>query len=630
MLNALRENIGGWVAKIFIGLLALSFAVWGISDVFTSRHTDALAVVGEHEVSRTEYEFAFQRRIRNLSQQFGQTFTADQARDLGIHRIVLGELIRDAALDSEVSDLRLAVSDETIAESIAQSPIFQDDQGRFNRQMLQQMLLANGLDEPTFLALQRRNLLREELGSIVSGGLYVPTTLLEAMAQQREETRVVKFIDLPSLSISDIDDPTVEQQRAYHEENKRNFTAPEYRTLTVLRLEPEDIAESLSVSDEEVRQAYDQRIADFTTAETREIQQIPFDTLEDAQAALDRIRQGVDFVTVAEERGLKPIDYNLGQLQKNEIADETIAEAAFALQEGEVSAPVEGKLSIVLLRAVDVQPETRRTFEEVRPEIEARLGLERAQEEILNLLDSIEDARAEGGTLDEIGQKFDLPVITVDAVDRSGNDPQGNPIADIPASSAVLRVAFESDIGIENDPIDTPAEGFAWVDVVEITPPAIRPFEDVQDEIVELWKQRTARDRLLERAQAYLQRLQAGEPMQAIAEELSTTVRLSEPLDRRDTPDALGATAVSNIFRTPVDGFAIAPTADGSSFVLIQVVSAETPSFNAQSAEAQALRQDLARGITDDLFQRYVSGLQQEIGVEINEEIWRQLHGEAS
>jgi peptidyl-prolyl cis-trans isomerase D len=630
MLSVMRDNVGGWVAKIFIGLLALSFAVWGIADIFTGYRGDALVVVGEEEISSTAYDYELQRRIQALSSQFGQPLTLDMARSLGIHRQVLAEMIRDAVIDSQVSTLNLAVSDSTIAERIANDPRFQDSQGRFNQQGFQRLLASNGLTEQSYAMLEREAILRREVAGAIGGGLTAPNTLVEALVRQQEELRIARYLTVPTGAVDAVAEPTETEQRAYYDDNKRSFTAPEYRTLVVLRLDPEDIADSLLVTDEEVRQIYDQRISDYTTPETREIQQISFNSIEEAQAARDRIAAGEDFLQIAVERGLQPIDYNLGQLEHREIADVAVADAAFALRLEEVSNPVEGKLSILLLRIASIQAETSRSFEEVRVEIESRLGLERAQEEILNLHDAVEDARAEGASLQEIGSKFDLPIIMVDSIDRSGNGPQGTPVDGIPATNSVLRSAFESDIGVENDPLDTANEGFAWVDVVEITPPAIRPFEDVQAEIIELWTANQSREALLDKTKELLEEARAGRSLDRIAEALEVAISETDPIKRNDTPEGLAAAAITNIFRTPLDGFALAQSADGGSFVIVQVTSVEAPQFAADSAESAAVRDEIVTTMGEDLLQQYIGGLQESIGIEINEELWNQLHGEAS
>lgn len=629
MLSVLRESVGGWVAKIFIGLLALSFAVWGIADVFSGYRGTALAVVGEQEITVDEFNFAFQRSIRTLSQRLGQNLTLAQARDLNIHRQVLAELISEAALDNQITKMGLAVPDKTIANRIANNPLFQTSQGQFNRSSFQQMLASNGLTEDMFLRLEREAILRAEIAAVIDQNIDVPDAMISAVARQQNETRTARYFVLSGDTVGDVADPSEAEQQAYYNDNKRSFTAPEFRTLTILRLEPEDVADTISISDEELRQLYDQSASEFITPATRQVQQITFPTLAEAQQARDRIADGADFIEIAKERGLKPIDYNLGVIQRSELADETIAEAAFALTEGQVSDPVQGKLSIVLVRAQSIKAEEKKTFESVREDLKKRLSLERAQEEILNLHDAVEDARAGGASLSEIGQKFDLPVIQVDAVDRSGNGPDSKPVADIPASTTVLSTAFESDVGVENDPIDTPNDGFVWVDVTEVTPQAIRPLEDVRADVIELWKTNQNREALIKRAGELIDKAKGGTDLEALARELGTTVVSSNPLKRRDTAEPLGTSAVAALFRTPENDLTFAQHPDGKSLIIMQVAKVETPQFDPNSAEAKAIRTQLTTNVGRDLFSIYVSGLQEDVGIQINEQLWASLHGES-
>ena len=629
MLSVLRESVGGWVAKIFIGLLALSFAVWGIADVFSGYRGTALAVVGEQEITVDEFNFAFQRSIRRLSQRLGQNLTLAQARDLNIHRQVLAELISEAALDNQIDQMGLAVPDKTIANRIAKNPLFQTAQGQFNRSAFQQMLASNGLTEDMFLTFEREAILRAEIAAVIDQDVDIPDAMISAIVRQQNETRTARYFVLSADTVDAVPDPSEAEQQAYYNQNKRSFTAPEFRTLTILRLEPEDVADTISISDEELQQLYDQSASEFITPATREVQQITFPTLAEAQQARDRIADGADFIEIAKERGLKPIDYNLGVIQRSEIGDEKVAEAAFALSEGAVSDPVDGKLAIVLVRAQSIKPEEKKSFESVKPDLKKRLSLERAQEEILNLHDAVEDARAGGASLTEIGQKFDLPVIQVDAVDRSGNGPDGKPVADIPASTTVLKTSFESDVGVENDPIDTANDGFVWVDVTEVTPQAIRPLEDVRADVIELWKTNQSREALIKRAGELIDKAKGGTDLEAIAKELGTTVTASNPLKRRDTAEPLGTSAVAALFRTPENDLTFAQTTDGKSLIIVQVAKVDTPKFDPNSAEAKAIRTQLVTNVGRDLFSIYVSGLQEDIGIQINETLWASLHGES-
>jgi peptidyl-prolyl cis-trans isomerase D len=628
MLAALRDNVGGWVAKIFIGLLALSFAVWGINDVFTGYRGDALVVVGDEEVSAQEFQTAFIQRVNALSAQLGQQLTTAQARDLNIDRQVLGELIRDAALDSQINRLGLAVTEEAIAQQIAENPAFQNSQGQFDREQFGFMLQQNGLTESTFIALQREAILRRNVAGLIDQSLNVPQTMISAIVQQQNETRSAKYFILEEADAGTVPEPSESEQKTYYGDNKRSFTAPEFRTLTLLRLEPEDVAETIDVTDADVRQLYDQRISDYTTPETREIQQIAFDNVEDARAARERIVAGTDFLEIAKERGMKPIDYNLGDLQRSEITDEKLAEAAFSLPEGEVSEPIESKLSVVLIRVLTIKPQEQKSFESVKEDLKRQLGLERAQEEILNLHDAVEDARAEGATLTEIGQKFDLPIIQVDAIDQSGNGPDGKPLSEIPSSAAVVRMAFESDVGIENDPVDTTAEGFVWVDVTEITPSAIKPIEEVRQEVIDLWKTDKTRELLIAKADELVTQAKAGTSIETLADGLGKTVAETGALKRRDKAEAFGPAAVAALFRTTEGSAGLAQGSEGLSLVIFRLEKVDTPSFDPESAEAKTIDTQLTNGVGRDLFEIYIAGLQDSLGIEINERLWESLQGD--
>lgn len=628
MLAALRDNVGGWVAKIFIGLLAMSFAVWGIQDVFTGYQGDALVVVGEEEVSANDFQNAFQRRVNLRSQQLGQQLTMAQARSFGIDREVLGELIRDAALDSQIRTLGLAVTEEAIAQQIADNPMFHNSQGTFDRTRFQQVLQQNGMDESTFILAQKEAVLRQEVAGVINQSLNVPKTMVRALVQQQNETRMAKYFELTAADADAIPEPSATDQQAYYDKNKRSFTAPETRTLTLLRLEPEDVAETIDIADEEVRQLYDQRIGDYKTLETREIQQITFPTVDDAKQARERILSGTDFLEVAKERGLKPIDYNLGELQRSELPDQKLADAAFALPEGEISEPVEAKLSVALLRVLAIKPEETKSFGSVRADLKKQMSLERAQEEILNLHDAVEDARAEDASLEEIGQKFDLPVITIDAVDQSGNGPDGKPLTDIPASSLVLKAAFESDVGVENDPVDTPAEGFVWVDVAEITPSAVRPMEEVKQQVIDLWKTDKSRELVLKKAEELVAETKGGKSLEDLAAALGKTIVETAALRRRDTAEAFGTSAVAALFRGEEGKVGLGRATEAANLIIFKVEKVNTPVFDPESAEAKAIETQLTTGVGQDLFQIYVAGLQDSLGIEINDQLWASLQSD--
>src|SRR5262249_44268389 len=153
-------------------------------------------------------------------------------------------------------------------------------------------------------------------------------------------------------------------------------------------------------------------------------------------------------------------------------------DAAFSLPEGGVSAPVKGRFGTTLVHVVKIQPENVRPFEQVENEIRHDLALERAKPAMQNLYDKVEDERASGLSLEEVGKKLKLKARTIVAIHRSGRDANGNPIADLPTGVDIAASAFSTDVGVENDPLQTSGGGYVWYDLVGITPSHDRTLDE--------------------------------------------------------------------------------------------------------------------------------------------------------
>ncbi len=630
MLATLRSKTGGIIAKAFIGLLALSFAVWGINDIFTGYRFDALVTVGETEISRQSFENALQNRLRQLSSQLRRTLTTDEVKTLGIDRQVLGDLIRQASLDGQSISLNLAVSDKEVARQIASNPSFQDASGRFNSQSFRQLLAQNGISEGTFVVQERQRILRTELAGAVDQELTVPDALTKAAWSFNNETRTARYFILPESEADAPPEPSESDLKTYYNNNKRTFTASEQRTLSLLRLQPADVAETVSITEEELKAAYDRRIDSFTIPEKRTVQQIAFLNTEEAVAARKRMEEGADFLEIAKEKGLTEKDYSLGTVTQKEIADPAIGVAAFSLDKGKVSDPVSGSLATVLLRATDIVFGSTQPYDAARVQLEKDLKLERGKEELLNLHDRIEDDRAAGGSLTEIAKDLNLPAITVDSVDRSGNDTGGKKVEDIPASAAVLKLAFESDVGVENDPVETPEEGFVWVDVLAVTPEALKPLDEVKDKAKELWIGSKKSDSLRATARKLVEEANKGSDFGDIAKKYNQKIKATGALKRNGHSGALGRIALQAIFNTPENRASMTQPVDGNGMLIFQTTEVETPGYSGDGEGAKQIATALRRGIGQDLLQQYLVDLQAKLGVSINEKLWAEIQDPTS
>jgi len=626
MLAAMRRGTAGWIAKAFITLLVMSFAVWGIADIFSGYSRQSIAQVGDTEINYTEFQRDYQVQMRRLGAQLGRSLTQEEARAFGLDKQVLQGLISRAAIDNQSKELNLGISDAAIAQRIMQESSFQDTSGSFNRAIFEQLLRTNGLNENLYVARQRNAYIREQLTGTLSGEISIPRTLLRATDVYRNQIRKLKYFTLPVVKLDPIEDPAEQALQKFYDSRKSQYTAPEYRKLGIIALLPDEIAKTITISDADLKQYYEADLGTYKKKETRTIQRISFPDKASAQAAYEKIKAGSSFEEIAKERGISDDDLALGTMTKADLLDRIVADIAFALGEGEVSEPVNGQLSTVILRVTKIQPEKVTAFEDAKESILKTVSKERAIEKILDFHGKIEDERAAGAPLEEVANRFDLKFMTIPAVDRSGLGADGKAIEKIPAQRRILTEAFQSDIGLENDPVETQDQGLVWFEVMDIKPPKLKPLSEIHDQVVHDWREAEERSRLASKANDLIERARKGESLDEIANSLGLEATQSNELKRNTETQELPRAAVSQAFALSKGGFGSASSGDGKARVLFEVVSITDPEPLSSEAE-DALKKSLQAPATSDLIDQYVDGLNQTYGVSKNQPLIDELTG---
>ena len=629
MLSGIRSAAETWLGKavltVLFGFLIISFAIWGIGDIFRGYGANALASVGRTEIGVETFRRAYQQRIYEI-QQRSRGFTSEQARLIGIDKQVLNQLVAEAALDAEARRLGLSVSAEDVARQLAENAAFRGADGRFNRQAFDGYLREVGLNEAGFIQQQRQATLRQQLAEAVAGGFAAPRAMLEMLHRYRAEERTISYVTVPGSIPSALPAPSEEQLKALHEQRKGAFRAPEYRSFTALVLSPAEFAEGVTVSDAELRQAYDRGLAAgrFGSPEKRTIQQIVFPDAAAATAAAERLRGGLSWEALLDERNLKATDVDLGVKTRSEIADRAVADAAFGLAEGAVSAPVQGAFGTVLLRVTAIEAGTAQPFEAVRDTLAAdvraaKLGSDREARRKLDAVhDRIEDLRSSGKSLQEVSAELQRPLLTIEAADAQGRDKAGEPIAPLPDQADVLKAVFQSDRGVDNEAIRTRENGYVWFEIRSIEAARERSFDEVRGQVEQAWRLDEAARLTNESANAYLKRIEAGETLDAVATELGVDVQTAERVTREGA-GAVGPAAAAAAFALTIGKVGIAPTGQGADRMLLRLDAVSTPPFEPEAAASRSLQTQLDRTLGDELLNQYVAKLQAEAGVSINE-----------
>ncbi len=618
MLTILRNAAGTWVAKLLLLLLVLSFAVWGISGQIAGGLGSNVVSVGDTRVSINEYRLAYDRQVSQFSQQFGRPITREQAQAFGIDQMVLAQLIAGAVLDEQAREMRLGLSRDRLAALTAEDPAFAGPDGRFDRNQFQWVLRQVGMSPNDYLKNRGQVAVRQQIVEAVSDGMQVPEALLRAVSLYSGEDRTVEYLVLPRSLVEPVEAPSEEAVVAWFEANKTGYAAPEYRKISYIKLEPEDIADPASIGDDEVRAYYQRTISRFTSAESRTIEQIVFADEAKATAALDRIRGGATFEEIVAGEGKTLADVLLGTFEKDKVADPAVADAAFALDKGAISDVVAGTFGPILLRVTEITPERVTPFEEVADTVRRELALDEANRVLLDVHDAYEDARAGGETMAEAAAKQRLRVVTIDAVDRNGRTPDGTIMTDLPLSSELLRDAFDAEAGMENAPLAIGSNGFVFYEVDAVTPARDRTLDEVRDRVAADWTANEAATRLAQKAAETEKSLVGGRPIAEIATELGIEAQTRRGLKRDGTDSDLGETGIAAVFGVARGKTGVTPGANAGAEIVFRIADVVHPVDAGAEAVPQDVRDRFTRGLADDLLDQLVARLQSQYAVSVD------------
>lgn len=634
MLRGIRAASANWLGKtvmtIVMGVLIISFGIWGVADVFRGFGQSTLAKIGKTEISVEQFRQIYNDRLQQIGRQRGKPMTMDQARAIGFDRMVLGQVVSEAALDENVRRLGLGIADTEVSKLIMRDPNFRGPSGAFDPARFAQAVRQAGFTEQRYVFEQRRSILRRQIGGSVAGGLAPPNTLVESLLRVHTEQRNVAFFRLAADQAGAIDAPTPEELTKFYEERRALFRAPEYRKIAVVLATPEEVAKWSVVSDDDAKKIYAERIERYSTPERRQVRQMVFPNAAEAKAARERITAGATFADIATDRGLKPSDTDLGLVVKSAVIDPAVADAAFSLPVNQVSEPIAGRFGTVLVEVAKIEPGVTPAYESLAPLIKRDLALERARSTVQDLYNKIEDERGGGSSVADAAKKLGLNAIVIEAADRSGRTPEGAPVADLPQGIDVMSAAFASDVGVENDALQY-RNGYLWIEVLGVTPSRERALDEVKDDAAKRWRDDQISTRLKARADEMLKSIAAGTSLADVAAAASLKVETATSLTRASpATETVPQSLVAGAFSVAKDGTGQVQGKDPSERLVFHVTDITVPPVDLTSQQAKALVEELRRAQADELIGAYIGDLEQRIGTTINQAAFANATGASS
>ena len=511
-----------------IGLLLISFAVFGISDVFRNQMVkDAVVQAGSRTIKAAEFKQAFDSNRKRYEQQSGQTITAEQAVAAGLDKQLANSMADNQSFAEMLNRLDVKASPKLIASELAKIPTFHDPvSGRFDKKAYQGWLQQQGITAEMLETEFGDNIAQTHFISGLLAGMQAPRLYGAIGATYNREGRTFTWFQVNPAAGGKPPEPTDDQLNAYIKANAARFTRPEMRELTVVHYSAAEIAKALPLNPAEVQKRFDFEKDSLSTPEKRTVVQIPIRDAAKAGDALARLQKGEDPNAVAKSLGVQPALYT--DAPKSAISDRKVADAAFGLKEGESAGPIAGSLGTAIIKVTKITPGHAVTLADpaVRQKVEDEVRKEAATQKVYDLVQKYQDTHAGGGTLAEVSKKLGLTPVTLPATDKEGKalngQPVGLPSGDpkqpiIPIPPKTLEAAFALPQGGETDMEEGASGEYYAVRADKVLPQAPVTLAEAKAAVMNQYIREELIKRATAKANELAVRIRKGEAMATVA-----------------------------------------------------------------------------------------------------------------
>ena len=588
VLQSIRERLTGILAFTILGILIIPFALVGVNEYFTSSSGNVVARVNDTEITVNEYNQSFSEYRRRMQSIMGASYDPDLFDSLIYRRQHLDALIEQELVSQAAQSMGLDVDDETLAEEIRSIPAFQVD-GQFNADVYQSRLLSQGMSPKQFQNEMRAQYVVSQLPrSIANSSIATPTELNKFIALA-DQGRTFSSIMVPKQIPETPEEFTEEQITNWYESHQSEYQSEEQVVIEYVELDAGLLDAGPPPDDQFLRDEFESQKARFISPEQRQVSHILISLSPDAsdveketarQTAEDltkRAREGEDFAVLAAEfsqdQGSAANGGDLGWVEPG-VMVQAFENAMYELSlENPISDPVETNFGWHVILLNDIRESTGMSFEEARPTLVREYEEENAGRAFLEQADRLVDIIYEDPTtLESAALVMNLELREAGPFTRSGG--QG-----IAANSDVVAAAFSDLVllqGSVSDPVNLDENRLVMIKLKEHMPVALKPLEEVRDEIVATLADNLARDQAKAKASSILAALESGEgDMESLAGDVELDYSVQTSAQRNSTePDAMLVKEIFRLKAPEADGRtrAVLPASDGFAVVELTAV----------------------------------------------------------
>ena len=489
MLNFMRKGANTFIVKLLLFFIALSFMVWGVGDYVNNQSQEPLAEAKNWSIGPREFAMAYDNEFQRMRQRFGGSLDKKTAEVLGLKQRTLNAMINRNLILDKGQDLRLTVSDNTLRESISHTPEFQKN-GVFDAQHYDLVLRNNRMSPRDYEQKLKTDLISIQVQQVVGTTMHIPNLLIDDIHDLENEKRTAEVLTLPFDPLKASIKPSDEELTTFLEKNREHYLTPVQVRLNYILLTTDSVRESVSVSETEVDEYYNENKDDSVQDEKRRASHILFkvgdgvsedQAKEKANAAKIRIDKGESFAAVAQELSedvTAAQGGDLGLFSRGAMV-EAFDNKVFSLQTGHISEPVTTPFGVHLIRVDEIHPAKNRPEQEVKTEIRGILTKKKALDMVYERSTVLEDQVFASGDLKTIAADLNLRYKEMDFFSRDAVAK----LDTLEQDQKFMDAAFSTNKGGLSPVVELSEGRFFVLQVTDRHEPQPRPLKDIKDQV---------------------------------------------------------------------------------------------------------------------------------------------------
>ena len=626
MLQFIRSKVTSIFIKVLFGILILSFAIWGIGDIFLGQQKAETAIsIGEIEYDSDDVmqEFERTRKAMRLPPEY-LSLVKPQVLDS-----VIKSMVNNGLVAAETSNMKLMISENQLKNWIAKSPAFRDQLGKFSPELFRRNLYNADLTEEAFFKTLRAEIKRNQLLTAIRGFTEPNAKIIEMLLRYRYERRRVHAVVISQNDVVITTTAAEEELRNIYDEAKDKLIAPEFRRATYIHLTPKEIAKEILIPEKNLREAYQSRKDEFTKPATRKIKQFVFDSKSAALNAKINAEKSRSFVTALKYMAKtvsKEKATSLRDITKRDFNNKQEKIAAFGTAVGQLSDPIKTAFGWKIFLIESEQPRVIASFQEASIKIREELAGEKALDALFDLTNQFEDSLASGATIEEAARTINVKLRRLPFTNLQGMNQTSNAQTDIPQSRQFLSTLFSTLKGEQSNLIETEEGGYFLLRPDEILETRKLSFLEAKAKVKAQWDTAQRKRLIMDKAKTLADASKGGIGLKNAAVNAGYKVNTTELFTR--SADGLNTT------RYPADLASIAfelstgnvGVVEGSTKVaIIELNEIQKVITDKKSEEWKIIKQEIQASMQEDYIETTLQLLKTQHNISINRPFIEQL-----